>query len=293
MKPLLSIIIPSYNTSAFISQCIRSISEQSEKDYEVWIIDGLSTDDTIGIVEEFSAKNSFIHFVSEKDEGIYDAMNKGIGLATGEWLLFLGSDDQLYDSHVLKNISAVLENSVAGLVYGNVMVVGDAVWAHDGDIYDGPFTVEKLFIKNICHQSIFYRRIFFNKLGNFNTRYKIAADWDLNHRFFAQGDIQFTDQIISKFFAGGESSQMNRNDLFTSEDLVLNLKRYHHISYYNKLYHPYAWVFYNLSVKYLMEKNVLKSLRFLNLSIFHSNRKWTNFKSWLANALGRNKTSAV
>jgi len=292
-SPLITVIIPTHNSSASVAACIDSIESQSFKNYEALFMDGLSSDQTMDIIKARALRNDKIRFLSEKDDGIYDAMNKGIKIADGEWLLFLGSDDRLLDNAVLEKIAPVLESSDADMVYGNVKVVGDAVWAHDGDIYDGPFTVQKLFSKNICHQSVFYRKSLFNKIGNYNTNYKIAADWDLNHRCFANGSVQYADQTISAFYAGGESSQLNRNDLFSSEDLVLNLKKYHGTGYFSHWYAPYSWVFYNLACKRLSEKNYFGSLYFLFFALVHSKKKMATLKNYLNNLSGRNKPVPV
>src|ERR1700722_7114991 len=167
-QPLITMIVPSFNAEASISRCLDSIINQTFQDYETLVIDGSSSDNTLNIVQSFSAQNARIICNSEKDKGIYDAMNKGIEMANGEWLLFLGSDDQLYDDKVLENIAGALRSASTGnidMVYGNVKVIGEAVWARDGDNYDGPFTVKKLFLKNICHQSIFYKKSVFAKVG--------------------------------------------------------------------------------------------------------------------------------
>ena len=102
MSPLLSIITVTKNAAFRISLTLRSIQEQSFRDYEHWIIDGLSSDDTLKTIKKL--KNSKLKFISEKDKGIYDAMNKGAHLAKGEYLLFLNAGDHLYENDALKNI---------------------------------------------------------------------------------------------------------------------------------------------------------------------------------------------
>lgn len=102
---LVSIIIPTYNSAAGIDLCLRSISSQTFREYEVIIADGLSTDSTVSQVEKFiPAFNNQIKITSKKDNGIYDAMNKGLEQATGEWIFFLGSDDELHEDTVLYEI---------------------------------------------------------------------------------------------------------------------------------------------------------------------------------------------
>src|SRR5246127_4505724 len=105
-EPSFSVIIPTYNSAKTISQSIQSVLRQSFTGYEVLIIDGASTDDTLAITSAFNSER--IKTISEKDRGVYDAMNKGIKLAKGQWLYFLGSDDALYDDSVLEKIKGLI-----------------------------------------------------------------------------------------------------------------------------------------------------------------------------------------
>src|SRR5215216_6167566 len=119
--PLLSIIIPTYNSEKTLSCCLQSVLNQTFKDFEILIIDGLSSDNTINVIKGYN--NSKIRVYSEKDKGIYDAMNKGIEKSAGEWLYFLGSDDQFFNEYVLEAIfqgnKDILKHS--DYVYGNVI----------------------------------------------------------------------------------------------------------------------------------------------------------------------------
>lgn len=202
MIPLLSIIIPTYNSSGTLGRTLDSILSQTWQDYDILIIDNKSTDNTIGIIKAYQEKTSKICVISEPDKGIYDAMNKAIKLAKGEWLYFIGSDDRLLDVNVLKNIF----NSDLGktdVVYGNV--ISDRF---DGR-YDGEFSLEKLLTKNICHQSIFLNKRVFKKIGNFNIKYKTQADWDHNLRWFINPHIrkQYINIDVADYANGGASSQ--------------------------------------------------------------------------------------
>src|ERR1700722_16529958 len=103
MSNLLSIIIPTYNSQNTILTALQSIVKQSFDDFEIIIVDGLSNDDTVTIVKNF--QDDRIKIISELDNGIYDAMNKGIDRAKGDWLYFLGSDDRLYNDTVLEDVN--------------------------------------------------------------------------------------------------------------------------------------------------------------------------------------------
>ena len=100
--PRLSIIIPTFNSAKTLSRCLDSVISQSFTDWEVLMMDGVSNDDTIKIASSY--QDSRIQIYSEPDKGIYDAMNKGIDKAQGEWLYFLGSDDWLFNCNSLKDI---------------------------------------------------------------------------------------------------------------------------------------------------------------------------------------------
>ena len=116
---LVSIIIPTYNSEDYLNQALKSIVNQTFKDIEVLIMDGLSSDKTVEIAEKFKQDLPQIQIYSDKDNGIYDAMNKGIKKAKGEWIYFMGSDDTFYENKTLQNFKD-LEKLELDILYGNV-----------------------------------------------------------------------------------------------------------------------------------------------------------------------------
>ena len=220
--PLFSIIIPTFNAGKTLSFCLDSVLIQSFQDFEILIIDAVSSDNTMSIVEEYAAANTAITWISEKDKGIYDAMNKSISLAKGEWLYFLGSDDKLYDAEVLKKImNSLNENHSLDVLYGNVS-------SNRLGIYDGEFNAGKIRLKNICHQAIFLRKTVFEKVGLYNIKYRANADWDHNFRWFFSDLIQkkHVDILVAVYADGGFSS-VNNDDEFISHRR-LNYLNYGH-----------------------------------------------------------------
>lgn len=208
---LFSIIIPTYNSESTIKNCIDSILEQSYTEYEIWIIDGLSTDNTINIINSYT--DNKIKFLSEKDTGVYDAMNKGIKLSVGKWLYFLGSDDTFYNSEVLNNMAVEIKKNDCDLIYG------DAYFTDKKYFHDGEFTREKLTNdKNICHQAIFYKKILFERLGLYNISFPINGDWDFNIRCFSTPDlnIKYIPLPIARYndLTGLSSNGKNRDTNF-------------------------------------------------------------------------------
>jgi glycosyltransferase involved in cell wall biosynthesis len=199
---LISIIIPTFNSENKIEVCLNSILNQSFKNYEVLIIDGLSKDLTLLEVKKFSGKISNLVVVSEKDKGIYDAMNKGINRAKGKWLYFMGSDDYFYSSDVLQQVSQLEELNTNEVIYGNVY---SPVF---NGVYDGEFNYSKLEDRNICHQGMFFKKSIFNKTGKFNLKYPILSDWHHNIKWFFSDKIsnQHVDLIITNYGDSGISS---------------------------------------------------------------------------------------
>lgn len=275
--PLVSIVIPTFNSASQLKLAIGSILEQTSGDFEILIVDGLSTDETVQVAGSYNDKRIKIH--SGKDNGIYDAMNKGINQASGKWLYFLGSDDRLYHERVLETISTVLSTTASEMVYGNVKMNGDTRWAADGAVYDGVFTVEKLFQRNICHQAIFYSKRVFQKLGCYNTEYGVCADWDFNHRCFAACKVEYVDEIIALFRGGGKSSS-GKPDKYSREDSVINLKAYYKRSHFDPLFKSYTPVFQRLWKLKLREKKITRSVYFLTLSIWHGKNRIGTLKEY-------------
>ena len=200
MHPKISVIIVVYNGANVIEKSITSVLSQTYNNKELIIVDGGSTDNTISIVKEI--QNTDLSWKSEPDNGIYDAMNKGIERATGEWIYFLGADDEFYNKEVLNDLFGDNGFENIDFIYGNVKRVGLK------GVYDGEFDFGKLLVKNISHQAIFYNRNIFQKVGKYNLKFKTHADWDFNIRSFGNNQvrIKYTDKIIARFGEGGASS---------------------------------------------------------------------------------------
>ena len=129
-------------------------------------------------------------------------MNKGIRIATGDWIYFLGSDDTLYDKNVLRNIFEIIAGCNCDVLYGNVFT------SISKKIYNGEFTREMLFNENICHQSIFLKKSIFDKIGLFNLKYKVFADWDSNFKWFYNNNIRhkYYNVIVANYSEDGMSN---------------------------------------------------------------------------------------
>ena len=168
-SPLISIIIPTLNNGNGLNLSIQSVIDQSYKNIEIIIIDGGSDDGTVGIIKQYESQLKF--WSSEKDKGIYDAMNKGISQCTGEWLLFLGGDDRLYDKNVLEKVFFE-HNSTFHLIYGDVEY-------ENQKMHKGSFGRLLYLWNTVHHQGAFYNRRCFEDY-RFNENFKILGDYELN-----------------------------------------------------------------------------------------------------------------
>lgn len=217
--PKVSIIIVTYNAAQTIQQSIRSVTSQSYKNKELVIIDGASTDETVQILQQNQSEIQFL--LSEPDQGIYDAMNKGIRHATGDWILFLGSDD-LLSENILSSIFQTDIPSDCVMLYGKVRING-------GERIQGKETCfRELIAQNTPHQGIFYRKTLLQEMGGYQLKYSILADYDLNLRIFKSqpNRVQYLDQIIADFSSKGVSNR-TIDESFFSDKLTSFIKEDH------------------------------------------------------------------
>ena len=201
--PLFSIVTPTFNCGTKIATTAASVLAQEKGLYEFLIVDGGSTDDTLAHIRAFDPGALRI---SEPDAGIYDAMNKGIRLARGKLIYFLGAGDRLRPD-ILRTVAEQLhkEQDAPQFIYG------DIVWPMVGGRYGGVFTPSRLAYTNISHQAIFYDIRIFDLLGEFDLRYKICADYAMNIRCFGCREIRkhHLDLIIADFEGGGVSETLD------------------------------------------------------------------------------------
>ncbi len=174
-KPLVSIIIATFNAVDALPATLRSVAEQSYDNRELLIIDGGSTDGTLDVIRNSGCPIDY--WSSEADDGIYEAFNKGINHATGEWIYFLGAGDCFANGDVLDRV-------FSNPWQGN-MLYGDVYLRRSQRRYGGRFSKLNLCLRNICQQGIFYSRELFDRLGPFDSRYRVWADWAFNLHCFA------------------------------------------------------------------------------------------------------------
>ncbi len=217
----LSIITICYNEPDVRNTC-ESIVNQSWQDFEWIVIDGGSNKDTLEVFEEY--KQRINKFVSEPDNGIYDACNKGIRLAEGEFVQFLNAGDSYYDSDVLMKVFAGKEYD-ADVLYGEQYEVYKDN-PHKSGVTKSPDVIDKNYLINSCLNTpaVFIKRKLFETFGMFNEEYKIVSDYEKFIVFFLNGvKFQHLDEVVAAFDKNGISSSTASQSLHIKErDEVLN-----------------------------------------------------------------------
>lgn len=224
--PKISIVTPVLNNKTELEACILSVANQTYPNIEHIFIDGISTDDSLRIIEKSANIYSHIKWISEKDEGIYYAMNKGIDMAKGEWIYFLGADDLLYDNDVINSIFGKNDLNQVSVICGNVKLKSRGI------ILKNKFSLLQIFERYITHQAIFCRRILFDKLGKFNTKYKIYADQEFFMRWFNDKTIKkvYFDEIVAIYGEGGFSFK-NQDEQFQNDKEGITKKHFSFLAY--------------------------------------------------------------
>ena len=183
-------------------QNLESVHNQTYHDIEHIIIDGASTDGTVELLEEYQNKG-YIKYYSKPDDGIYDAMNKGLQHAAGEYITYLNSDDFYHDYHIISNVANLLKKTDAEFLYGNALMVNE-----DGSKYSVQKSIPELFFVHMpfSHQALFVKTTMMKKLGGFDLTFKSAGDFDFIIRMFMSGayGVELPNLLVS-FRLGGMS----------------------------------------------------------------------------------------
>lgn len=204
----ISLITVVYNGEKYLKNCIQSIIAQDYTDIEYIVIDGGSTDGSLNIIEQY--KDHIQHFISEKDEGMYDALNKGIKMATGEVVGILNADDMLASADVISTVANCFSTQNPDAVYGNLN-------------YIHPLKTKKIVRKWIskpvtttgiilgwmpAHPTFYVKRVLFETCGNYSLNYDSAADYELMVRFLYKYHIKalFLNKLMVNMRTGGISN---------------------------------------------------------------------------------------
>ncbi|WP_331774328.1 glycosyltransferase family 2 protein [Sulfurospirillum sp. 1612] len=218
----ISIITVVWNNKNTIQDAIDSVLNQTYKDIEYIVIDGASTDGTVEIIQSYGDRIS--KFVSESDKGLYDAMNKGIALATGDAIGILNSDDFYTDEFVIEKIAKEFESKHVDSVFA------DLVYVKPDDVnkvvryYDSSYFTPSKFAYGWmpAHPTFFVKRKYYRKYGVFKTDYKIAADYEILTRFLAKYSISYSylKEPIIKMRIGGISTQGLKSNYILNKEII-------------------------------------------------------------------------
>lgn len=208
MAPLISIITATYNSEKTLEATIKSILSQNYSNLEYIIVDGKSNDNTINIIKKheslFIEKNIIFKWISEPDTGIYNAWNKGLKLATGSWIAFLGSDDIYLDNALETYVDILQKHPEADFVHSKVKLVNQGKTKY--------IVSDKWLWKNfkrymkIAHVGSFHNKKYFEKHGYYNETYKIAGDYEMLLRAKSTLKTVYIDSFTAEMEDGGVSN---------------------------------------------------------------------------------------
>ena len=263
-KKFLSVIIVSLNTKRDFLKTLKSCLNQNKKDIEIIVIDGKSTDGTVKEILKYKKKIFKIRI--QKDKGIYDAMNKGIKLATGKWIIFMNSGDVFYNKNVTKNLS----NFCSKYKNNNKIVFGNTILLDKYDSYQlsGNYFKNSTILMPFCHQSSLVNSgILKKKL--FDTKFNYSSDFNFFLNCYLN-NVKYKkfNNFISKVKSGGKSDKFRQKVLSENIKIFFKNKSYIKIIFliYMKLFViikittklclPNKFVKYLLKIKYQKIKNI-------------------------------------
>lgn len=216
-----SIVTVVWNNKDTIKYAIESVLSQTYPNVEYIIIDGASTDGTIDVIKGYG--NKINKFISEPDHGIYDAMNKGLKLATGDAIGILNSDDMYINNHIIEKIVKIFELHNVDSLFADLVFVRSDNLERTIRYYDSSKCLPNNFKKALypAHPTFFVKREIYEKYGYFKTDYKIAADFDLMARFLYTHNISYyyLQEPIIKMRIGGVSTSLKSLYINTIEQL--------------------------------------------------------------------------
>lgn len=226
----ITIVTTTYNSSSTLRDTMESVLAQTHKDIEYWVIDGGSEDDTLGLIKEYEPRfDGRMKWISEPDNGLYDALNKGISRATGDVVGILNSDDFYTSPTVLEQVAAGFSDDVDA-VYGDIHFVrpsdlGKCVRYYSSKLFR-PWALRFGFMP--AHPSFYVRREVYERCGGYALDYKLAADYDMMVRLLYKEKIRCrylsVDMVTMR--TGGMSTKNVRNRLLLTKEDVKACRRY-------------------------------------------------------------------
>ena len=223
-----SIITVSFNSAATIRDTIESVLAQNHRCIEYIVVDGASRDATMDIVGEYGKR--IAKTVSRPDKGIYDAMNTGIALATGDVIGFINSDDFYASDSAVSSVAKVFEEKSVDAVYGDLCYVGQKDTASLVRYWRSSGFMPGRFALGWCppHPTFFVRRAVYERLGSFDLQFRIAADTELMMRFLDTYKIPsaYLPTVLIKMRVGGETNRSFRNIVLQNQEIMFALRKH-------------------------------------------------------------------
>ncbi len=218
----ISIITVAFNAAHTIADTLESVAAQTHPDIEHIVVDGASTDGTLDVVKRHGKRVA--RLVSEPDKGIYDAMNKGLRLATGEAIGFLNADDVYSDMGVLERVSAIMETENLDALFGDAEFVSPTRPDRPLRRYRSDrFCPERIAWGWMpAHPSLFIRQEVYARFGSFRTDYRIAGDFELVARMFHGGTLRYrhVPEVLVRMRTGGVSTKGWRSTILLNREVM-------------------------------------------------------------------------
>lgn len=217
----LSVITVCRNAENTIEDTIRSLASQTYSNVEYVIVDGASTDKTTDIIRKYESVIS--KWVSEPDHGIYDAMNKGLAMVSGDVVGFLNADDVYAQPDILEVVARHLDSNEVDACFGDVVFVKDDLETIVRYYRSSGFAPEKLAYGWMpAHPALYLKKALYEKYGNFRTDYQIAADYELVVRLFGANRIRYSyvPEVFVKMRIGGVSTRSWKSNLVLNKEIV-------------------------------------------------------------------------
>lgn len=206
-KPLFSVVVVSLNAKKLIIGTVNSVLKQTCDDYELIIKDGVSDDGTLDSVPN----DAHIKVICQKDTSIYDAMNQAIMHTCGKYIIFMNCGDEFIDDLVLERVKDFVKDRNAGLIYGD--------YIRDGILHKQPSKISRFYSYRtpLCHQTIFFNGDIIRKEYQYNTEYRLLADYDLELKIMKKSNCIHLDIVVCSYLGGGVSELQKYKTLKLSE----------------------------------------------------------------------------
>lgn len=221
----ISIITITFNSATTLPRALESVQSQTYKDIEHVIVDGASTDSTKELIEAYASSHKNVRWISEPDEGIYNAINKGIAMATGDVIGFLHSDDRFYSPDSIEQIATAFEQYHAEVVYG------DLQYCHGAKVVrrwrSNDFHPSSLkFGWMPAHPTVYVRREVYAQVGPYDEWFRISADYDMMLRIFSAGyKTHYIPEVLVSMETGGASNKNTKARLSKTQEDHIALKK--------------------------------------------------------------------